>query len=354
MKILFLYGATLSDLWGRSQNLAMGLARAGHRVDYLDCIRPLGRPAPEPPGDLPATLRWHRAAPGLPERDSKLAAMVHALWQSARLLALGRDRWDLVVFHGVPHPLVQATAVRLSGTARIAYDCADDKPATFTDLHGAATGRKVGLWEAALVERIGGLTAINESNLRRLDPAGRIPSAVVPNGVDTTLFKFRVREMPRSGPLRAAFAGTVNDRLDIARLGRLLENEARLEVHVFGSDHPCLDALRDHPRLRIHGLVPYRELPERLDSCHFGLVPYRDLPSIRASSPLKSYQYLSLGLPVAAFPYPGLPELGGLVHRLEEDRLPPDVLAWSVPDDSLARENSWDRMATLFLDALGP
>lgn len=354
MRILFLYAATLSDLWGRSQNLAIALARAGHRVDYLDCIRPLGRPATPPPPDLPEGLHWHRAAPGLPERGSSAAALTHALWQIVRLAALGAGRWDLAVFHGVPHPLLQAVATRLARPARLAYDCADDKPATFADLQGPAAGRKVGRWERSLVGRIHALTAINRTNLLRLDPSEQIPAAVIPNGVDTSLFRFRHRRVPTEGPLRAAFAGTVNDRLDIPRIGRLLEAEPRLEIHVYGNDHPCLDLLREHPRLVRHGSVPYRALPGRLDECHVGLVPYRDLPSIRASSPLKSLQYLALGLPVAAFPYEGLPLWDGLVHPLADDRLPADAPTWTVPDDRLARENSWDRLARDFLATVVP
>jgi hypothetical protein len=100
--------------------------------------------------------------------------------------------------------------------------------------------------------------------------------------------------------------------------------------------------------------VPYRALPAHLDTCHLGLVPYRDLPSIRASSPLKSLQYLALGLPVAAFPYPGLPLWEGLVHPLVDDHLPADAPTWTVPDDTLARENSWDRMAGDLLAAVVP
>jgi glycosyltransferase involved in cell wall biosynthesis len=351
MNILFLYGATLSDLWGRSQNLALGLARAGHRIDYLDCIRPIGKPAAEPPRDLPPGIRWHRAAPGIPERGSAIAAALHALWQARRLGRLGPRDWDLAVFHGVPHPFVQRVAREIARGARIAYDCADDKPATFADLHGARAGERIGRWERRIVEKADALTAINDANLRRLDPEGRLPATVVPNGVDTRLFRFRPRRIPSTGPIRAAFAGTVNDRIDVDRIGRILGNEPRLEVHVYGADHPCLDPIRNHPRLRIHGLVPYRDLPGKLDACDLGLVPYRDLPSIRASSPLKSLQYLSLGLPVAAFPYPGLPELGGMVHPLAGDRLPPESADWTVPDDSLARENGWDRMAELFLEA---
>lgn len=350
MKITLLYGATLSEGWGRSQNLAMALCRLGHEVEYLDCIRPLGRGAAAP-RDLPAGLHWHRAAPGIPERP--WTSSLHALWQGMRLAFLPGGRRDLLLFYGVPHPFVQETACRLLPARRRAYDCADDKVSTFRDLSGEASAKLVGTWERELLSKVDALTAINQANLLRLDPGGRLPGAVVENGVDLELFRFRRRRMVSQGPLKLAYAGTVNDRMDIPRLGRLLEANPEVELHIFGGDHPCLDPLRDHPRLRLRGWIPFRELPEALDGCDIGLVPYRDLPSIRASSPLKSLQYLALGLPVAAFPYPGLPLCDGQVHLLDEDRLPEDVRSWSVPDDGAVREHGWDAVARRLLAAVG-
>lgn len=348
MNILFLYGATLAERWGRSQNLSWALADRGHEVEYLDCIRPAFRPS-APPKDLPSNLRWYPSAPGLPER--RWSSGVHALWQVARLALLPRGFRDLLVFYGVAHPLVQAFALKRFPHQRAIYDCADDKVATFRDLAGPAVAARVDRWERALAARMDVLTAINETNLRRLDPTGIRPSAVVPNGVDTKLFRFRSRQIPTKFPLRIAYAGCVNGRLDVARMRRILEANPDCEIHVFGGDHPALDPVRGHPRLVLHGWIPYEDLPRHLDECDVGLVPYLDLPSIRASSPLKSLQYLAMGLPVLAFEYPGIPTFGGAVRILQGDRLPRDVRALSVGDDSVAKAHSWQVSANTLVQA---
>lgn len=349
MNILLLYGATLSERWGRSQNLAWAWAASGHRVDYLDCIRPAFRPAAVP-GNLPEGLRWHRAAPGLPERAA--TSHLHALWQIARLSLLGRGRRDLLVFYGVPHPWVQRFALWWFPHRRAVYDCADDKVSTFRDLSGPRAALRVERWERALVERMDALTAINQANLLRLDPQGRRPSAVVPNGVDLDHFRFRDRQIPSDRPLRIAYAGSVNARLDVQRIARVLEANPNCEIHVFGGDHPAMDPVRAHPRLILHGWVDYADLPGRLDGCDIGLVPYLDLPSIRASSPLKSLQYLAMGLPVLAFHYPGIPTLGGAVRILEGDLLPDDIRSWRVDDPSVARAHSWEASGKALVEAV--
>lgn len=348
MNIAILYGATFSDGWGRSQNLAMALARLGHHVLYLDCIRPAFRPAPRPAKDIPG-IEWHRAAPGLPE--SAGLSGLHAVWQAARLFALPNRRIDLAVFYGVPHPLVQRTALRRLGPSRAIYDCADDKVSTFRDLSGIRASRKVERWEHELVSRVDAITAINESNLDRLDPTRTKSRQVVPNGVDLDIFRFRERTIPRDRPLRLAYAGTVNDRLDVARIHRILESNPDCEIHMIGGDHPALDPVRRHPRLKIRGRVGYRELPALLDECDIGLVPYLDLPSIRASSPLKSLQYLAMGLPVLAFEYPGIPTLGGAVRILDGDVLPAAIRSWKVDDPTMVHGHSWEASARQLVEA---
>ena len=62
------------------------------------------------------------------------------------------------------------------------------------------------------------------------------------------------------------------------------------------------------------GEVPYNRLPDVLTGYNFGLLPYRNIDSINFSSPLKIWQYLSLGMPVLSYAYDNLPVLPGFIH----------------------------------------
>ncbi|MEN9308579.1 MAG: hypothetical protein RL173_2511 [Fibrobacterota bacterium] len=351
MRIRLLYGATFSEDWGRSQNLARALAGLGHDIDYIDCIRPLGTSSKRPVHPHPG-INWFRSAPGLSDRPG--LASLNAILQAAWLTPILREPVDLTIFYGIPHPFVQRVAIRLSKGSRISYDCADDKYSTFLDLIGPKAASRVREWERLLVGQVDSLTAINDSNLLRLDPERKLSGGVVPNGVDSDLFRFRRRVVPANRRLRLAYAGTVNDRLDTPRLRQILEVNPGVELHIFGGDHEALDCLRGHPRLFIRGRIPYRSLPQVLDSCDIGLVPYRDLPSIRASSPLKSLQYLALGMPVLAFEYPGLPTFDGSVRILEGTTIPVQARGWVVEDDHLAKTHSWTESARSLLRQVAP
>lgn len=128
---------------------------------------------------------------------------------------------------------------------------------------------------------------------------------VLPNGVD-------VRASAPSEQPRARVAGLVgqlNERLDLDALDAL--TEAGVPVRVVGGRADRggdagrrLAAFLQHPLVDWRGAVPAAEVADHLAEVAVGLTPYADSAFNRASSPLKTYEYLAAGLPVVSTDLP--------------------------------------------------
>jgi glycosyltransferase involved in cell wall biosynthesis len=67
------------------------------------------------------------------------------------------------------------------------------------------------------------------------------------------------------------------------------------------------------PNVRVLGPRPHAALPAALRALDLGLIPFRPSPLVDAVNPVKLYEYLAAGLPVAASPFQEMLGLDGLV-----------------------------------------
>ena len=108
------------------------------------------------------------------------------------------------------------------------------------------------------------------------------------------------------GPI-AGFIGHMSDRIDVdllegvARSGHSLLLVGPLQ-HTF--DVRRLNKLLARPNVRYVGEKPFGILPSYMRLIHTGLVPYRDTTFNRASSPLKTLEYLAAGRSVVTTDLP--------------------------------------------------
>ena len=102
------------------------------------------------------------------------------------------------------------------------------------------------------------------------------------------------------------------------------------------------------------GLKAQGDLPAYVGRLDVGLVPFTVTPTTHAVSPLKVFEYLACGVPVAAPPLRALDGVDGVV--LDADLVAAVAAARSGPrpdPDAAVRDHSWGaRLATLF-DATG-
>ena len=187
--------------------------------------------------------------------------------------------------------------------------------------------------------------AVSEELRERVGNWGR-GSVLLPNGAAPEVAALLMERAYRSrlpGPL-VGLVGTINDRLDVqlvldlARTGvSLLIVGPRREQST--ETREALDELIAMPNVEHVGRVAYSELPAYLASIRVGITPYLDTSFNRASSPLKTLEYLAAGRPVVSTDLPAsrwlntelvavaddAEEFVQFVHDQLEQPLSPDV-----------------------------
>jgi hypothetical protein len=208
--------------------------------------------------------------------------------------------------------------------------------------------------------------AVSAPLLERVAPTGR--AEVVPNGVDTDEWC-----RPFTGPEwferipgpRLLYVGNLQDRVDVAALAELADRRPDRSIVLVGSllDPSHFAPLVARPNVVLHDRVGRDEVVALTRSAEVCLVPHRRTPLTEAMSPLKLYEYLAAGRPVAAIDLaPMRLDVPHLVLYDEPAALPEAVdraLALgpaSEPDRlSFLHANSWERRHELLLDvALTP
>lgn len=157
--------------------------------------------------------------------------------------------------------------------------------------------------------------AVSEQITSGWPPSTR--SFVLPNGVNTTHFA-DVEDAPRladvtvTGPV-AGVVGHLSARIDLDLLEAVAQTPLTLlmvgpRVESWGGRR--FDDLVARDNVQWVGNKPYAELPSYLRLIDVGLTPYVDSAFNRASSPLKTLEYLAAGRAALSTPLPGVQSLG--------------------------------------------
>jgi teichuronic acid biosynthesis glycosyltransferase TuaH len=164
--------------------------------------------------------------------------------------------------------------------------------------------------------------AVTETIVERIEPQG--PAAVVPNAVDPEEWLAISAppdwfvELP--GPC-FLYVGTLDSRLDVDAVTAVARAWPQGSIVLAGprADRDHLAALEREPNVTFPGPVPRAQVAALAHAADACLVPHRRLPLTEAMSPLKIYEYLAGGGPVAAT---DLPPLRGIEGPLT--LVPPD------------------------------
>jgi glycosyltransferase involved in cell wall biosynthesis len=139
---------------------------------------------------------------------------------------------------------------------------------------------------------------------------------VVPNGVDPEEW-LRIPPPPEwfarlPGP-RLLYVGTLDSRLDVDAVTRVARAWSQGSIVLAGplADPGHLESLREEPNVAFPGPVPRDQVAALAHAADACLVPHRRLPLTEAMSPLKIYEYLAGGGPVAATDLPPLRGIAG-------------------------------------------
>jgi GT2 family glycosyltransferase/glycosyltransferase involved in cell wall biosynthesis len=346
----------------RPQQLALQMARHGHRVFYLSTTRFLAAGAP--PWDLV------RKADGVAElavcsrpldvyrgrlEDEDLSALEDAFADLLERLALA----DTVCLVQLPFWAPLAARLKERFGWRVVYDCMDEW-ASFPGIGDAVLALEDGLVRQA------DLTVVSAELLRQ-KLAGRTSRlALVRNGVDLDHYARHYGpglELAGVAHPVIGYFGALASWVDVELLEKIARRFGDATLVLAGG---CFDVdpsgLERLPNVRLLGQRPYDEMPKLLWSFDVCIIPFLVNDITHATNPVKLYEYLSSGKPVVA---PRMAEL--LLHEEtcyladgHEAFLDAIGSALAEPEDApvrdrrraTARDNAWNRRYSELTGAL--
>jgi glycosyltransferase involved in cell wall biosynthesis len=259
---------------------------------------------------------------------------------------------ELALFE-VPAPaLLPSLHTLAAGGYRTVYDRIDEwsDPALGGDWYSAEAERRFAAEADHVAASAPDLTAY-------LEAAGRHDAVLIPNAVNAAIFGRDACELPADfpgapGPVIGYHGSLYGDWFDWDALMAVAEAIEGASVVVIGDDKAPRPVLPDNVYLL--GLKPQGDLPDYVQRFDAGLVPFRITPTTHAVSPLKAYEYLASGVPVAAPPLRSLEGLDGVHTSTDLVSAVAGALAAPKPDRAaVLAEHSWARRVDTLLAAAG-
>jgi teichuronic acid biosynthesis glycosyltransferase TuaH len=159
--------------------------------------------------------------------------------------------------------------------------------------------------------------AVTEAGLERIGPTG--PHAVIPNGIEPAEWRDMgeppewFARLPRP---RLLYVGTLENRIDIEQVAEVAEAYPNGSVVFVGplQEEAHFAAVRKHPNVVIRGgRAPRSDVVSLIGAAEACLIPHVGNRLTEAMSPLKLYEYLAGGRPVAAVDLPPIAAVEGRV-----------------------------------------
>jgi teichuronic acid biosynthesis glycosyltransferase TuaH len=167
--------------------------------------------------------------------------------------------------------------------------------------------------------------ALTPKALASVSPSGA--SAVIPCGIEPDEWRelgpapdwFAALPSPRF-----LYVGTLDARVDIEQVEAISKAQPEGSIVLVGPspDPAHYESLRQLPNVTIRPPVARAELPGLVAAADVGLIPHVRSEQTEAMSPLKLYEYLAAGAPVASIDLPGVasvsPERTALAHGTDD------------------------------------
>lgn len=336
----------------RPQQMACALSKAGCFVCYVQ------------PGASGARHAGWRLQSGK-EQPARLClystkyGSLDALWDNAAI-AVGAARSlaclsaqlrarGLQPYFIVQHPLWANVVAQLHGE-KIFYDCMDDH----ADFDNALPETRKA--EDTLAALSDGITASSIPLAQRWKSKGK-QTHLVRNGCEYAHFADARADCPTHAKKTIGYHGAIDAWFDIEAVRTLAEAFPLHTIVLVGGDAVGVkEALGNCRNVRLTGEVPYAEVARYVATFDVGLLPFTTRPLTCGTNPVKVYEYLAAGVPVAASPLPEMEAFGNCVTIVRDGdwitavrdllEAPPDVAALQA----FAARHTWEHRAEELLD----
>lgn len=185
---------------------------------------------------------------------------------------------------------------------------------------------------------------------------------LVPNGVNYQAYTVALSEpyLPADlqviPPPRLGYSGLIGDRLDLNILADLAQENPAWSLVFLGEVRVSQQAeiwqrLLAMPNVHYLGLVDISQVPYYLKGFQVGLMPYAQSRETENISPLKLYDYLAAGLPIASTDIPATREFSSHVHLASSPRNFAQTVRFALADATperrqerrnIAAQHTWE------------
>jgi glycosyltransferase involved in cell wall biosynthesis len=184
---------------------------------------------------------------------------------------------------------------------------------------------------------------------------------VLENGVDLAHFRKKSSipaEFSTCMNLRIIYVGALDSRFDHEAVAGLARSEHAVEIILIG---PVSMKMRNYfnkyPHVQCLGSRPYSEIPGYLQHADIAILPLSERSGNEGRSPMKIYEYLSVGLPVVArataelqrrnlanvYLYSSRNDFAAAVRSVMDNR-------YFAPMDNILHAVSWENRTVTLLD----
>ncbi len=337
----------------RPQQLARLLARAGHRVFYVQTVfnQKLRKLVVQDLEEnvysirLPGSPRLNLYENELGKRD--VGIMMDAL----DMLRCRTGVVNAVSIVDLPFWTPLAMAMRDRWGWRVVYDCMDDHS-------GFANNKEIMLkWEESLIAKSDLVITTARILKEKIEPKAR-RLCLVPNAADFDFFSRRPDRLPLSdlkGPV-IGYYGAISEWFDVEMVLEAAKVCPEWQFVLIGSTAGAdVTSLENLPNLHLLGEKDYVDLPGYLHRFDVACIPFKINTLTRATNPVKFFEYLSAGKPVVSVPLPELePFRGSFFSVAGKHEFVPRIRE-ALADKSaerrreraaLARQNDWSSRCT--------
>ncbi|HET7931886.1 MAG TPA: glycosyltransferase [Rhodanobacteraceae bacterium] len=344
----------------RPQQLARGLANAGHRVFYIsnnfvDDARPGFAVEPlDTEGRLYQVHLHLRGAPQIyhaapdPQQQAQLRASI------GELLAWTDTRGCVSL---VQHPYWLEAAHVLPGSW-LAYDCMDHHGG-FADNGDGVLAREAELMREADLLVVTSDWLYEEAgrhNPRRLMVRNACEYDHFAHGSAQPFTDVRGRKV-------IGYYGAIAEWFDLDLVEKVARRFADCLVLLVGNDTAgAHERLAHLDNVKFTSEVPYAELPAYLDGFDVCMLPFQVIPLTLATNPVKVYEYLSAGKNVVSVALPEIRQFGELVRIADNHAAFLDAIVAALSDppsaqaierrQRFAAEQTWAHRVDTLLDGI--
>ena len=196
--------------------------------------------------------------------------------------------------------------------------------------HTPASRRRVEELEKKMMAQVDAVIVVSEKLYEAKRPFNA-NTYLVPNGVNYQAYADALADphlpddLQMIKPPRLGYSGLIGDKLNLDMLKELAQENPEWSLVFLGlvnasKTAETWQALQAMPNVHYLGPVVWSQVPHYVKGFDVGLMPYVQDRHSEAISPLKLYDYLAAGLPIASMDIPAAREFSPYIHLADSPR----------------------------------